>query len=130
MGPAPWKGAVKEEMFPRSGDLLYRLGGSVGQIGSFRGLRGQCGNRPAVLQGRESAAQTILAMPLHFPACDAPAGVCSSWVLQLRLQQTDPGRDSGWVHGDSPTGLERGTGHTWGCAQQERGPALEPVVSA
>lgn len=34
----PWEGAMKEERFPRPGDLLHLLGGLLGQSGSWRGL--------------------------------------------------------------------------------------------
>lgn len=43
---------MKEEMFFQSRNFLHWLGGLLGQMGSFRVLRGEYSSCPEVSQGR------------------------------------------------------------------------------
>lgn len=63
---APRQGAVKEERFPYSRNLLYHLGGLLGQRGSIRDTRENVGGglRPSRAQ-RDST--DCLCMSASFP---------------------------------------------------------------
>ena len=65
----PWEGAVKEERFPHPTNLLHQLRGLVGQIGSFRGSRGECG--PAGYR------ETSTDRPCHVTALSTCLLVCA-----------------------------------------------------
>ena len=108
---------MKEERFPYTGNLLHWLGGQLGQIRSFRGSQESEADGLWQAGQRESSSEG----PCHIIVLPSPrgtsAGMCSSWVLKLRLQWTDLGMGLHLAVQRSPRGLECGLGFKWGCAQ-------------
>ena len=65
-------------------------------------------------QNGQTPAQRVLAT-FYTPQLESiAASVHGSWMLKLRLQWTDPGKDWGWLYGDRLKGLERGPSCNWG----------------
>ena len=103
-----WEGAVKDDHFPHPGNLLHWPWDPPGQIGSFRGRRGECRGSLATLQSRETPQMVQAVLP-HFWAQDTCLLVWAAtgcWNLGFRGQTQ--GWDVVWLWGNSPKGLEYG----------------------
>ena len=91
----PWEGAVREEMFPHSGKPLQWLGDQPAHKGSFRGLEESAAASGQQLEQRENCTHDQGFCPAFPSLRHVSARVDGSWVLELGLWRSEPGRGLG-----------------------------------
>lgn len=118
MEPAPLEGSYERGNVPSYQKPPSPAGSQLRHTGGFKAHRGvkqlACGR-----WGGERPAQMLLVTLLHFPRSPRglSAGMCSSWLLKLRLQWTDLEKGLVWLFRDSLRGLDCSLACNWRCAQ-------------
>ena len=114
MGPEFLEGSCERGKVLSLWNLFHWLGGSSGQIGSFRGLRGECGSWHEAKQDKERPAQMVLATSSHFPARDMYLLVCAvTGCWNSSFSGLTWGENLALLCRDSLKGLECSLGQNW-----------------